>query len=219
MASFLAFIANGFYQVWQKPAEVFSLVGLGQAKTPYQTWVTYKDQFHAYETPTISAELLASLAHIESNGNPLATPGWTFRLSSNWDQVFAPATSAVGLFQFTNGTFEMAKQWCDQSPQCPSSWFYSRLWPEHSIRLAANYLNRSLREVLPLSNMELPEQVKQQVVGIIHLCGKGKGLKFVRSGFSLDTVGYCGAHNARSYVNQLHSLNRQFTNFCHKNSY
>ena len=42
---------------------------------------------------------------MESSGDPVALTYWRWRLSWNPFEVYRPASSAVGMFQLTDGTF------------------------------------------------------------------------------------------------------------------
>jgi hypothetical protein len=96
---------NWVVQVARKPAEVFFPVSASLAKLPAQTWQEYGLLFAKYSTPVITPELLAALAQVESSGNPMARTYWRWRLSSNPFEVYRPASSAVGMFQITDGHF------------------------------------------------------------------------------------------------------------------
>jgi hypothetical protein len=69
------------YQVLRKPTEVFAPISNGFNKLPSETWRHYGRLFREYSTASISPELLAALAQVESAGNPLATTYWRWRLT------------------------------------------------------------------------------------------------------------------------------------------
>ncbi|MDE1969572.1 MAG: hypothetical protein KGI92_11760, partial [Alphaproteobacteria bacterium] len=62
---------NLAYHVVRKPTELFFPLGGTLAKTPENAWREYADLFRRYSTKDISPELLAALAEIESDGNPV----------------------------------------------------------------------------------------------------------------------------------------------------
>ena len=102
---------NWVVQVVRKPAEVFAVSG-SLAKVPAQTWREYGPLFDAHSTAVVTPELLAALAQVESSGDPVARTYWRWRLSWNPFELYRPASSAVGMFQITDGTFAEARRYC-----------------------------------------------------------------------------------------------------------
>ena len=105
--------ANWIVQVVRKPTEAFFVAVSGSlGKVPTQTWRQYGPLFYEHSTAVITPELLAALAQVESNGNPVARTYWRWRFS--WDpfELYGPASSAVGMFQITDGTFAEARRYC-----------------------------------------------------------------------------------------------------------
>jgi hypothetical protein len=100
------------YQVIRKPGELFAPVSGSLAKTPSSTWESYGGLFEEYSTSIISPELLAALAQVESDGNPVARTYWRWQWSWNPLEIYRPASSAVGMFQLTDGTFVEARKYC-----------------------------------------------------------------------------------------------------------
>lgn len=76
-------LLNIVYQMIRKPTELFVLVGNSLDKEPAGTWRQYGPLFRTYSTATITPELLAALAQVESSGNPVARTYWRWRLSLN----------------------------------------------------------------------------------------------------------------------------------------
>ena len=74
-------LANAVYQVVRKPTELLFFVGGALDKAPSETWQQYGPLFRKYSTDTITPELLAALAQIESTGNPVARTYWRWRLT------------------------------------------------------------------------------------------------------------------------------------------
>jgi len=105
VAILLAVVAltNIVYQVIHKPTELFAFVGHRLDKEPAETWRQYGALFRTYSTGTIPPELLAALAQGESSGNPVERTYWRWRWSFNPFAIYQPASSAVGLFQMTDG--------------------------------------------------------------------------------------------------------------------
>src|SRR5690349_19297737 len=74
------FVLNWIYQTIRKPAELLSPISSSFAKSPQATWESYGPLFNKYSTALVSAELLAALAQVEANGNPIALSYWRW----NW---------------------------------------------------------------------------------------------------------------------------------------
>jgi len=64
-------LGNLVYHVIFKPTELFFVVGNRLDKEPAETWRQYGPLFRTYSTGTITPELLAALAQVESTGNPV----------------------------------------------------------------------------------------------------------------------------------------------------
>ena len=103
---------NWLVQVARKPTEIFFPVSGSFVKAPAQTWREYGPLFAEHSTTVITPELLAALAQVEGSGNPMARTYWRWRLSWNPFEVYRPASSAVGMFQITDGTFAEARHYC-----------------------------------------------------------------------------------------------------------
>ena len=103
---------NWTYQVIRKPTELFFPVSGTLNKTPTETWQEYGPIFRAHSTPTITPEFLAALAQVEGSGNPVARTYWRWSLTTHPFEVYRPASSAVGMYQFTDGTFDEAREFC-----------------------------------------------------------------------------------------------------------
>jgi hypothetical protein len=65
-------LTNLVYHVVRKPSELLFFVVGELDKEPIETWRQYEPLFHTYSTSTITPELLAALAQVESTGNPVA---------------------------------------------------------------------------------------------------------------------------------------------------
>jgi hypothetical protein len=68
--------SNLVYQMLHKPTEVFAPISSEFNKAPVETWRRYAPLFREYSTTSISPELLAALAQVESAGNPVASTYW-----------------------------------------------------------------------------------------------------------------------------------------------
>src|ERR1700733_2295979 len=158
--------------------------------------------------------LLAAMAQVEGSGNPLVRTYWRWSWHTNQaSEVYRPASSAVGMYQITDGTFAEARRYCihdhavaEDGPwnDWHSCWFnslYSRVVPSHAVELTSAYLDRSVATILErrrLLSAALPE--KQQLAAVIHLCGAGAGDEFARHGFHLPEGQHCGDHEVRVYL-------------------
>ncbi|MHC2376907.1 hypothetical protein ACVIHA_001282 [Bradyrhizobium liaoningense] len=122
VAILLAAVAllNTAYHVVRKPTELFAVVGHALDKEPAETWARYGPLFRTYSTATITPELLAALAQVESSGNPVARTYWRWRWSFNPLAIYRPASSAVGLFQMTDPAFAEAARFCVRGGLSPS---------------------------------------------------------------------------------------------------
>src|SRR3569623_1982247 len=77
------FLVNIIYQVIRKPTELLFFMGHKLDKAPAETWRQYGPLFRTYSTSTVTPELLAALAQVESTGNPVARTYWRWRLTWN----------------------------------------------------------------------------------------------------------------------------------------
>jgi hypothetical protein len=214
---------NWMVQVARKPSEVFSPVSGSLVKLPAQTWRQYGLLFTKYSTAVITPELLAALAQVEGSGNPMARTYWRWRLSWNPFEVYRPASSAVGMFQITDGTFAEAKRYCIHDhvvvedgpwydPQ--SCWFnalYTRVVPGHAVEMTAAQLDRTVARTLGRNRIATASLRQQQdLAAVIHLCGSGAGDDYARRRFRLKRGQRCGEHDARRYLAEVNALKRQF---------
>src|SRR5262250_3246102 len=105
-------VVNLVYQILHKPTEVFALIPGESNKAPTETWRQYASLFLEYSTTSISPELLAALAQVESAGNPIARTYWRWSLTSDPFAVYHPASSAVGMYQMTDAALSEAQRYC-----------------------------------------------------------------------------------------------------------
>src|SRR5215470_11031826 len=106
------FTLNWIYQVVRKPAEIFSPFSASLSKNPESTWESYGPLFEEHSTDIISPQLLAALAQVEGSGNPIALTYWRWQWSWHPFEIYRPASSALGMFQITDGTFAEARKYC-----------------------------------------------------------------------------------------------------------
>lgn len=215
-------VVNLAYHVIRKPTEMFFPVSGTLTKPPAETWRQYAPLFRHYATASISPELLAALAQIESAGDPVARTYWRWRFSWNPLNLYQPASSAVGMYQMTDPAFAEAKRYCihhhsvieDGAWYDPSScWLnalYTRVIPSHAVELTAIYLDRKVtRLIADRRNPPTPQQ-RQDLAALIHLCGAGPGENFVRRGFHLAPGEICSDHDAGAYLARINAAKRQF---------
>jgi transglycosylase-like protein with SLT domain len=215
--------ANWVYHAFHKPTELLFPVSGKLAKTPPETWREYGPQFRRYATAVIAPELLAALAQVESAGNPLAQTYWQWHLTWHPFELYRPASSAVGMYQITDGTFAHTKREClygptvveDDSRRAPAScWFdslYSRLVPGHAIELTATNLDRAVAATLKRQRIATASlQHKQDLAAMIHLCGAGAGESYAGRGFRLTPGQRCGDQDVRAYLGRVNAMKRLF---------
>jgi hypothetical protein len=210
-------LANLVYHVIFKPTELFFFVGNRLDKEPAETWRQYGPLFRTYSTGTVTPELLAALAQVESTGNPVTRTYWRWRFAVNPFAVYQPASSAVGLFQMTDGAYAEARRYCiRKNVVVDDCWFnslYIRALPSHAVELASIYLDRQVAAVLARTPDASPNpQQKQDLAAFIHLCGAGPGSAFARRGFQMMPGERCGDHLVAAYVAKVNALKRQFVN-------
>lgn len=215
--------ANWIVQAVRKPTEMFFPVSGSLAKTPTETWQEYGPLFTQHSTAVISPELLAALAQVEGSGNPVARTYWRWRFSWNPFEVYRPASSAVGMFQITDGTFAEAKHYCIHNhvvvedgawDDVHSCWFnalYTRVVPSDAVEMTAALLDRTVARTLESNHITAASlQQRQNLAAVIHLCGGGVGTAYARRGFRLIAGEHCGDHSVRRYLSQINLLKRQF---------
>jgi hypothetical protein len=218
------FLLNGMYQVIRKPGELFAPVSAAFSKSPTATWESYGAMFEENSTAIVSPEFLAALAQVESDGNPIARTYWRWQWSWNPFEIYRPASSALGMFQFTDGTYTAAKKYCirDHEVRTEGPWydmrscwlnsFYTRTVPSHAIELTAAYLHQSVIDALaarPRTKSTVAQ--KQKLAAVIHLCGAKRGETFVRHGFRAAPGERCGSHSLSHYLDQIERMKRIFT--------
>ena len=208
-------ILNLAYQVFRKPAELLFPVSGVLAKTPAETWREYAALFRAHSTSVMAPELLAALAQVEGAGNPVARTPWRVRASSDPREVYRPASSAVGMYQITDGTFAQAKRYCirDHVAIEDGCWFnslYMRVIPSHAIELTSAYLDRSVAAILAGRRSAVSAAQKHDLAALIHLCGASAGEAYARAGFRLTPGQRCGQHDVSAYLAQVAAMKRLF---------
>jgi hypothetical protein len=214
-AAGLALLAttNVIYHVVRKPTEMLVAVAGTLNKTPEATWRDYAPLFHEYATASISAELLAALAQVEGAGNPMAHTYWRWRLSWHPLEIYAPASSAVGMYQMTDPAFADARRYCirDHVVRADGCWLAglcTRIVPSHAIELASIYLDRAIDAVL--AGSAASSRQREELAAIVHLCGAGHAQAFARRGFRPAPGERCGDHDVAAYLARINAMKRRF---------
>ena len=138
-------------------------------------------------------------------------------------EVYRPASSAVGMYQMTDGTFAEARRYCihnhavaEDGPwnSWRSCWFnslYARVVPTHAVELTSAYLDRSVAITLERHRVTSATlQRKQELAAVIHLCGAGAGDGYARRGFRLIDGQRCGDHDVRAYLARINEMKGVF---------
>ena len=221
------FTINLAYQVVRKPGEIFAPISASMAKNPDLTWRNYGAIFRRYSTGIMAPELLAAIAQVESDGNPLARTYWRWQWSWNVFDIYRPASSAVGMFQITDGTFMKARNYCIRDHQVVrkgpwydlrSCWFnslYARTLPTHATELTAAYLHQTVVELLAVRPSRSTTSQKQKLAAVIHLCGPKRGASFVERDFRVLPGERCGNHSLARYLAKIESMKTRFARLAH----
>lgn len=217
------FTVNALYQIIRKPGEIFAPFSAAFAKTPASTWRSYGALFEEHSTEVIVPEFLAALAQVESDGNPVASTYWRWQWSWNPFEIYRPASSAVGMFQITDGTFADARKYCIRNHQVAadgpwhdphSCWFtglYSRSVPSHAIEMTAAYLHRGVAGILAAFPERKASRAQQQkLAAVIHLCGLTRAKAFAARGFRPAPGERCGAHSLPRYLQKIEQMRTRF---------
>ncbi len=215
--------SNWIYQVVRKPSELFFPVSETMHKMPAATWREYGAIFRAHATPVMTPDLLAALAQVEASGNPVARTYWRFSWALHPFEIYRPASSAVGLYQITDGTFAQARRLCirdhkvvEDGPwnDVHSCWFnslYTRTVPSHAVELTAAYLARQVALIGQRYPQFRPALAQQQALATLtHLCGAGAGAAYAARGYRLIPGQRCGDHDAAAYLRSVVGLQGRF---------
>jgi hypothetical protein len=217
------FALNLIYQVVRKPGEIFAPISGSLSKSPVSTWESYGALFEEHSTNIVSPEFLAALAQVESDGNPIARTYWRWQWSWSPFEIYRPASSALGMFQITDGTFTEARKYCIQNHAVategswhdPSAcWFnslYVRILPSHAAEMTAAYLHQSVVDTLAARRKaKVSLAQKQRLAAVIHLCGLKGGEAFAARGFRVTPGELCGTHSLQRYLTQIDLMKKRF---------
>jgi hypothetical protein len=214
---------NWLYQVYRKPTELFFPISGSLYKDPAQTWRAYGALFREHSTPVMTPTLLAALAQVEGSGNPLVRTYWRLAFTIEPFEIYRPASSAVGMYQITDGTFAEARHYCihehavatDDRPwySLRGCWFnalYMRTVPSDAIEITSAYLDRRVAEAVRGRPRAPTPSERQRLAALIHLCGPGVAGAFVRRGYAPTPGQRCGSHDVRVYLARVESLQQIF---------
>jgi hypothetical protein len=219
----LALAINGVYQVLRKPTELFFPVSGALNKFPDETWSRYAPLFRKHATAVTTAPFLAALAQVEASGNPIARTYWRWAWRPHFFELYRPASSAVGMYQITDGTFAEARHLCihDHHVVHDGPWndwhgcwmndLYSRVIPSDAVELVSAYLTANTDDLLARyhrNNASL--QQRQQLATVIHLCGAGAAATYVRQGLHAVPGQHCGDQDIAAYLGRVQALTRFF---------
>jgi hypothetical protein len=215
---FLGFAANAVVQVARKPTELLFPVSGALDKTPEQTWHRYEPIFREHATAIITPDLLAALAQVEGAGNPVARTRWRWRLTEDPFDVYRPASSAVGMYQITDGTFRQARRYCihDHAVAEDGPWYalrtcwfnslYFRVVPAHAAEMTAGFLDRSVARAAATATL----RQQQDLAAVMHLCGVAAGEAYAARGFRRTRSQRCGGQDVQAYVAQVRAMQLVF---------
>lgn len=219
----LALAVNWIYQVIRKPSELFFPVSGVLYKTPAETWAAYAPIFRRHSTAVMTPELLAALAQVEGSGNPIVRTYWRLRLTHEPFEMYRPASSAVGMYQITDGTFAQARRYCirdhvvvEDGPwsDLRSCWFnalYTRTIASHAVEMTSAYLDRQVATILARNRITSATLAqKQDLAALIHLCGAGAGNAHARRGLRLPPGQRCGEHDVGGYLARVNAMKGVF---------
>ena len=165
----------------------------------------------------------AALAQVEGSGNPVARTYWRWSLQRKPFEVYRPASSAVGMYQITDGAFAEARRYCihdhrvaedgrwDEFNSCWFNSMYTRTVPTHAVELTSAHLDGSVANLvkrLRIDNATFEQ--KQNLAAVIHLCGARSGEIYARRGFRLVSGQRCGDHLVPAYVARVNAMKKVF---------
>jgi hypothetical protein len=215
--------ANVLVQVARKPTELFYPVASALDKSPAQTWRDYGPIFEEHATGTMTPDLLAALAQVEGAGNPVAHTRWRWRLTEDPFDVYRPASSAVGMYQITDGTFRQARRYCihDHAVAEDGPWYdprgcwfnglYFRVVPTHAVEMTSAFLERNVARVAAGATLRR----RQDLAAVMHLCGVAAGEAYAAREFRSAPSRRCGGQDAQAYVAQVRAMQRVFALLAH----
>lgn len=224
----LFFVVNFLVQIARVPSQATGPLEPYFYKTPPTAWKIYGTAFQSNATSLLSAPFLAALAQVEAAGNPIATTYWKWTWSWNPFRWYAPASSAAGLFQITDGNFAVARRFCIQDGRavaqgkwyewkgCWLNFLYNRLSANHATEMTSAYLDHETMKLLSGLKVSPSLLQKRRTAALIHLCGVGVAERFARTGFKISRGQNCGDHSASAYLKQVEQYQATFEKLAQK---
>jgi hypothetical protein len=146
---------------------------------------------------------------------------WSWKLQPV--EVYRPASSAVGMYQITDGNFSQARLSCihdhvvvEDGPwnAWRSCWFnslYFRVIPSHAVELTSAYLDKTVARILARRGIKsATQEQKQDLAALIHLCGAGAGDAYAHRALRLTRGQRCGDHDVRAYLARVAAMSQVF---------
>lgn len=211
----VAIVLNTIYHVVRIPSQATAPLQPYFYKDPRATWRAYGPLFEAHSTALVPAPLLAALAQVEASGNPIATTYWRWSWSWNPLRWYAPASSAAGLFQITDGTLAKARDLCIHDGKvvrrgpwwdwrgCWFNWLYNRLSASHATELTSAFLTQSIEDSTGARGPLLSRFTRTRLAGAIHLCGPAFGRRLVEHRYQVARTERCGDQNVADYLRRV----------------
>jgi hypothetical protein len=211
---------NTCVQVARKPTELLVAVTPSRAKPPEATWAEYGDLFRAHATALVRPPLLAALVQVESAGDPVASPAWRLRWSANPFRLYAPPSSAVGLLQMTDGTFEEARHLCIHAHEvaregawwdpraCWLNALYFRTVPGDAVEMTSARLHVAIASIL--GERGATDDEVARLAAVVHLCGPDRAAAFARRGFRPARREACGDQRLGPYLARVEAFRAEF---------
>ena len=216
---------NGVYQLVRKPTELFFPVSGALYKTPSETWRPTGRSSVATRRRASSAELLAALAQVEASGNPLVRTYWRWVWPATPFDFYRPASSAVGMYQITDRTFQEARHYCihrsrssrvrDPGTTSASCWFnalYLRVLPADAMELTAADSGAEGGTILRRRRAQ-PAPGRRSCAILRRWCtcaGPGAAAAYARRGYRFSAAQCCGEHDPRQYLERVDAFGGEF---------
>jgi hypothetical protein len=166
--------------------------------------------------------LLAALAQAEAAGNPVATTYWRWSWDSHPWQMYRPASSSVGLYQLTDGTFAEASKFCIRdhaviergaavgARSCRSDDMNFRVLPRRAVELTAAYLDRHVAAILARHALPTSPSQKRHLAAVVHLCGAGAADAYAGQGYRFTESQRCGDQDPQAYLTKVDAYAKEF---------
>ena len=138
------------------------------------------------------------------------------RASTDPREVYRPASSAVGMYQITDGTFREANRYCirDHAAIEEGCWFnslYLRVIPSHAVEMTSAYLDRRVADALARQRITPRHSSRSRTSPRSSTCAaRAPATAYAQRGFRLAPGQRCGEHDARAYLARVNAVKRLF---------